>query len=69
MPTSVWQIPQWVTAGELGGATGRPRAIAVLGVLAGVYMIDNVLGIELLDEPQGRRLLEALVRTCLDGGD
>ncbi|WP_437496223.1 TetR/AcrR family transcriptional regulator [Sorangium sp. So ce1099] len=56
-------------ARELGGATGRPRAIAVLGVLAGVYMIDNVLGIALLDEPQGRRLLEALVRTCLDGGD
>ncbi|KYF89243.1 hypothetical protein BE17_13325 [Sorangium cellulosum] len=56
-------------ARELGGATGRPRAIAVLGVLAGVYMIDNVLGIELLHEPQGRRLLEALVRACLDGGD
>ncbi|WP_437288914.1 hypothetical protein [Sorangium sp. So ce406] len=56
-------------ARELGGATGRSRAIAVLGVLAGIYMVDNVLGIEVLNEPQGRRLLEALIRTCLEGGD
>ncbi|WP_438027227.1 TetR/AcrR family transcriptional regulator [Sorangium sp. So ce233] len=56
-------------ARELGGATGRSRAIAALGVLAGVYMVDSVLGIELLNEPQGRRLLEALIRTCLEGGD
>ncbi|MGK3983938.1 hypothetical protein WME99_12925 [Sorangium sp. So ce136] len=41
----------------------------MLEVLAGIYMIDNVLGIERLVEPQSRRLLETLVRTCLDGGD
>nr|AYM54129.1 transcriptional regulator TetR family [Chondromyces catenulatus] len=53
-------------ARDLGGEAGRPRAIAVLGVLAGIYMIDHVLGVELLNEPQGRGLLEALIRTCLE---
>jgi AcrR family transcriptional regulator len=49
------------------GNEGRVRAIAVLGVLAGFDVVHSVLGIDVLGDPGGRRLLLQLLEVCLDG--
>jgi AcrR family transcriptional regulator len=52
---------------EATGRKGaRPRATAALAILTGFEMVHTVLGIELLQKPQGRALLLDLLRLCLD---
>ena len=44
----------------LGGKASRARAVAALAVLAGFDLLHTVLGIEVLNQPEGRRLLVKL---------
>ena len=52
------------------GARGRDgaqaRAAAALAILAGFDLVRTVLGIEVLNRPQGRQLLLTLLKLCLD---
>jgi AcrR family transcriptional regulator len=49
------------------GDEGRVRARAVLGVLAGFDVVHSLLGIDVLSDSGGRRLLLRLLEVCLDG--
>jgi AcrR family transcriptional regulator len=53
-------------ATALGGGGSRVRAAAALAVLAGFDTLRTVLGIEVLDEPEARRLLLKLLRVCVE---
>jgi len=47
-------------------AGGRTRALAALAVLTGFDMVHDVLGMGLLGDAEGRRLLEALLEACVE---
>jgi AcrR family transcriptional regulator len=48
------------------GAESRARAISVLAVLAGFDLVHSVLGIDVLGDAHGQRLLQRLLEVCLD---
>jgi hypothetical protein len=48
--------------GALGVKGRRVRAVAALAILAGFDLLHTVLGVEVLDDPEGRRLLVKLLQ-------
>jgi hypothetical protein len=56
----------WIMKVATRGEGTRARTVAALAVLAGFDLLQRVLGIEVLGEPEGRRLLVKLLAVCME---